>query len=146
MFQQLQNFGLDVDIRQRALMFIRQECLLCGFHHFQKGLLGVDYVERGLRILVNPLVVAMRVERAISVSHTRTTGGYGTYGAHATRTNGITALQLTARPFHTGSGNATRPGASTLTQRDDPGSAPKAMTERWSAYWGNALTGMCRWV
>ena len=135
-FQQLQNFCLDVEIRQRALMFLCQECLLCGLHHFQKGLPGVDYFERGLRILVNPLVVAMRVERAISVSHTRTTGGYGTYGAHATRTNGITALQLTARPVHTGSGNGPRPGHSTLTQMDDAGTAPMAMTQRRSAYSG----------
>ena len=87
-------------------------------------------------ILVNPLVVAMQMQRAISVSYTRTTGGCGTYGAHATRANGITALQLTARPVHTDSGNAPPPGNSTLTQMDDAGAAPMAMTQRRSAYSG----------
>ena len=37
-------------------------------------------------ILVHPQVVAMAMQRAKSVSYTRTTGGCDTYGAHATRT------------------------------------------------------------
>ena len=85
------------------------------FHHAHNGFLSEGYARPRHRILVDPLVVAMQMQRATKVRYTMTPGGYGTYGAHDQRTNRITGLNLAARPFLPGSGNAPRPGYSTLT-------------------------------